>query len=155
MATQHTLPDSKQRNTPRPVYTIDEILDMYKADMPELPDLPIEPGEFKMRTSSEGDMLVGFIGILVILNLIIMVFSCGSFWWSKWKLETAREQHVAIRAKHDSLVAKFNKYKEKQKKLLQHAQEIQSLQQQVKNLNAEGKKVQAAPTSQNYTYQSF
>lgn len=148
MATEFPQPDSKPHVHPRPVHTIDDILDMYKADMPDLPDLPLETGEFDTAPRDEGDMILGFIGIVVILDLAIMVFSGGSFLLSKWRLHSARETQTEVHQERDSLVNKIDQLNEKKRHLHLQAGRIASLQQEAATLDAEIKKVQETPVIQ-------
>ena len=158
MATETNQTSNKQ-STVRPAISLDDILALYKEDMPVLPDLPLDTGELATASEDDGDAVLGFIGIVGIICLILMAFSYGSYKWSEWGMNSAKEEQVEVQTEHDSLVNQISQLNEKKaahdkrmKQLSELQQQIATLedqiQQQIATLKAQIQEKKSRPTPQ-------
>lgn len=136
MATE-TKQTSNKQSTARPALSLDDILALYKEDMPALPDLPLDTGELVTEAEDEGDAILGFIGIVGIICLILMAFSYGSYKWSEWGMKSAKEEQVEVQTEHDSLVNQISQLNEKKAAHDKRMKQLDALQQQITKLEAQ------------------
>lgn len=147
MATETTQTTYKQRLS-SPSLSPDEILALYKEDMPVLPDLPLDSGELATAPENDGDTILGFIMLVGLLCLILMAFSYGSYKWSKWKLSSAREEQAEVQTAHDSLVNQIYQLNEKKTAHEKRMKQLAALQQQLKQLDTRIQEEKSRPKLQ-------